>query len=358
MVKFCDRGRSCRKPLTIKYFYAIFKIMPRLARLDAPGVLHHVMGRGIEQNEIFLNNEDRKDFIKRLEILALDNAIDVYAWTLLPNHFHLLIKTKERPLSSTMRKLLTGYVVNYNKRHMRHGHLFQNRYKSIVCQEDVYLNELVRYIHLNLLRAKIVKSLNKLNLSPWSGHSALMGKVKRNWQNTDYVLSLFGNKRNRRKNYLAYVEKGIKKGHRPELVGGGLIRSMGGWSEVIALRERGDKNVYDQRILGESDFVEKIVSDLDEMAKRNLKRLGKRIDLEKLAEKICNKFDISMNELCSGSRRKIVIKARQIVSWLAVRELGYTGADVAYFLGVTNSCVTRIVSGTKPDLKKFMKLLR
>ena len=127
--------------------------MPRLARLDAPGVLHHVMGRGIERKDIFLNNKDRNDFISRLSLLVEEGAIEVYAWALIPNHFHLLIKTKNRPLSSSMSKLLTGYVVNFNRRHKRYGHLFQNRYKSIVCQEDTYSRELVRYIHLNILRA-------------------------------------------------------------------------------------------------------------------------------------------------------------------------------------------------------------
>jgi len=163
--------------------------MPRLARLDAPGVLHHVMGRGIERRKIFINKKDRNDFISRLAELAEGNAMDIYAWALLPNHFHILCKTKMRPLSSSMRKVLTGYVVNFNKRHNRHGHLFQNRYKSIVCEEDVYLLELVRYIHLNLIRAGMVKSIKELNRSPWSGHSALIGYVKRDWQDTGYVLS-------------------------------------------------------------------------------------------------------------------------------------------------------------------------
>ncbi|MEE9565980.1 MAG: hypothetical protein V3W17_00615 [Desulfobacteria bacterium] len=128
-----------------------------------------------------------------------------------------------------MRRILTGYVVNFNKRH-RYGHLFQNRYKSIVCQEDVYLKELVRYIHLNLLRAGLVKDIKELNQNPWSGHSALGGKVKRGWQDTEHVLSFFGRSDNSRRNYLGYVKKGIDQGRRPELVGGGLIRSMGGWS--------------------------------------------------------------------------------------------------------------------------------
>jgi len=176
--------------------------MPRLSRLNAPGVLHHVMGRGIERRKIFRSDRDRNDFIDRLSALVQEDSMEIYAWVLMPNHFHILCKTKNLPLSISMRRILTGYVVNFNKRHRRYGHLFQNRYKSIVCQEDVYLKELVRYIHLNLLRAGLVKDLKVLNRNPWSGHSALAGKVKREWQNTKYVLSFFGSSNNSRKNYL------------------------------------------------------------------------------------------------------------------------------------------------------------
>ena len=330
--------------------------MPRLARLDAPGVLHHVMGRGIERKEIFLNNKDRNDFINRLSMLVEEGAIDVYAWALIPNHFHLLVKTKNHPLSSSMRKILTGYVVNYNRRHKRYGHLFQNRYKSIVCQEDAYLIELVRYIHLNLLRSGLVKNLNDLNRSPWSGHSALMGKVERKWQDTDYVLSYFGSKRVRRKNYLKYVEEGIDAGRRPELVGGGLVRSLGGWSEVLALRTRKERHAFDSRILGDSDFVKEIKSELNDLIKKNLRISSQQVDLEELSKRICKKDKISLAELCSGSRRREIVQARRIVSWVSVRELGYSGAEVARYLGVTNSCVTRFLSsGRKPDMDDIIK---
>ena len=104
--------------------------MPRLARLDAPGVLHHIMGRGIEGNDIFQSDKDHHYFVDRLNKLAIKEAFDVYAWTLMPNHFHLLVKTRNQPLSANMRKLLTSYVVYSNKRHRRYGHLFQNRYPS------------------------------------------------------------------------------------------------------------------------------------------------------------------------------------------------------------------------------------
>jgi putative transposase len=325
--------------------------MPRLARLDAPGVLQHVMGRGIGRKKIFLNDTDRNDFIGRLSALTQDGAMEIYAWVLMPNHFHIFCKTKNLSLASSMRRILTGYVVNFNKRHRRYGHLFQNRYKSIVCQEDVYLKELVRYIHLNLLRAGLGKDLKELNRNPWSGHSALSGKVKREWQNTEYVLSFFGNSKNSRKNYLQYVKKGIDRGRRPELVGGGLIRSMGGWSAVLASRKRGERQVADQRILGDGDFVKQVVSGFDDLVKKNLRLPGRRIDIKALGEKVSERYNVSLGELRSGGRRRAVVKARQAMSWIGVRELGYSGADVARYLGVTNSCVTRMIStGRKQDI--------
>jgi len=205
--------------------------------------------------------------------------MDDYAWVLMPNHFYLLRKTRNRALSSSMRKILTGYVVNFNRRHRRYGHLFQNRYKSIVYQEDRYLKELVQYIHLNLLRAELVKDIIELSQSPWSGHSALMGKVKREWQKTEYVLSFFGQNRYCRRNYQQYVQKGVRLGRRPELVGGGLIRSLRGWSEVLALRGRGEKQRSYQRILGDSEFVQDVISGLDDLVKKNLRLSGQRINI-------------------------------------------------------------------------------
>jgi len=329
--------------------------MPKLARLDAPGVLHHVMGRGIERRKIFWNDKDRVDFIDRLAEVVEKGGMDIYAWALIPNHFHLLCKTRNWPLSTSMRRILTGYAVNFNKRHKRRGHLFQNRYKSIVCQEDSYLKELVRYIHLNLLRSGIVKDIKELNCCRWSGHSALVGKVDRKWQDCEYVLSCFGKGPQAQKNYLKYVEKGIPQGRRPELVGGGLIRSLGGWSAVLALRGRGEKQASDTRILGDSEFVQEVTSDLDNLVKKNLRLSGRQVDIITLAGRVCKKHGISLGELRSGSRRREIVEARGIVSWIAVRELGYSGADVARYLGVTNSCITKSVSsGEKPDMKDYV----
>ena len=137
---------------------------------------------------------DRKNFVDRLGGLSVDTKTSIYAWAIMTNHAHLLLRSSEMGLSGFMRRLLTGYAVSYNRRHRRWGHLFQNRYKSIVCDEDAYFTELVRYIHLNPLRAKLVKSLSQLDRYRWSGHSVLIGKIERDWQDRDYVLKWFGKK--------------------------------------------------------------------------------------------------------------------------------------------------------------------
>ena len=191
--------------------------MPRIARLDTPGLLHHIMIRGIERRKIFNDDKDRKNFIERLSILLPETKTQCYAWSFLSNHAHFLFRSGPQGIATLMRRLLTGYAVSYNRRHKRHGQLFQNRYKSIICQEDAYLQELVRYIHLNPLRAKIVTDLKELAAYPYSGHSALMGKVKREWQNFEYILGIFGNKSGEaQRSYQAYVAKGIPLGRRPE----------------------------------------------------------------------------------------------------------------------------------------------
>jgi chromosomal replication initiation ATPase DnaA len=117
---------------------------------------------------------------------------------------------------------------------------------------------------------------------------------------------------------------------------------------VLALRRRGEKQVFDQRILGDSEFVQEVISGLDELVKMNLRLTGQRINIDALAEKVSKKFNITLGELQSGSRRHHVVMARSALSWVAVRELGYSGAEVARYLGVTTSCVTRVVSAAKP----------
>ncbi|MGH7822693.1 MAG: transposase, partial [Candidatus Binatia bacterium] len=142
--------------------------MPRGPRLDAPGVVHHVMGRGVGQQLVFLDDADREDFLARLERLVDDGALTVYAWALLGNHFHLLVRTGNQPLGRSMRRLLTGYACRFNRRHGRVGHLFQNRYKSIICEEEPYFLRLVRYIHRNPLKHEVLRDASELDEYPYT----------------------------------------------------------------------------------------------------------------------------------------------------------------------------------------------
>ena len=330
--------------------------MPRQPRLDAPGALHHVMGRGIDGVKIFINRKDREDFLERLADLCRADALSVYAWALMGNHFHILLRTGNQALSNSMRKLLTGYVVNYNRRHKRYGHLFQNRYKSIICEDDPYLLELTRYIHLNPLRARIVKNLKELMGYQWCGHSAIVGRVKREWQDTDTVLAYFGKRRKRAiEKYEDFVEEGIEAGSRPELVGGGLIRSLGGWSQVLSLRRVGSKVFSDERILGSSEFVNNVIADAEEKAKETLRLTLKISDLPSLAMEVCEEEGVDEAGLRSGLRKREVVKSRRIFSQIAVKKMGYSGADVARFLGINTSAVNRLaVSDELSEVEKYI----
>ena len=305
--------------------------MPRLARLDPPRVLHHVMVRGLERRAIFRDDADRADFVGRLAALAEAGALTVYAWALLPNHAHLLVRTGRRPLARCMRSLLTGYAGAFNRRHRRVGHLFQNRYKSIVVEEEVYLLELVRYLHLNPLRAKVVPDLRVLNRHPWSGHSALVGTVPRLWQETRTILQQFGPSRRRAiRAYQNFIQEGIPLGRRPALQGGGLVRSLGGWDAVQQLRRGREAYLGDERILGSSAFVEQVRHEVEANAARSAPCLS----LEELVTRVCHHADVDAAALRGGGRSPGILRARAGIAYLWVTVLGRSGRPLAPVLGV------------------------
>ncbi len=299
--------------------------MPRSARLDAPGTLHHVIIRGIERRRIVDDDDDCQGFVDRLGQLSIDLKTPVYAWALMTNHAHLLIRSGPEGLPSFMRKFLTGYAIHYNRRHHRYGHLFQNRYKSIVCEEDTYFKELVRYIHLNPLRAGLVESMQKLDRYRWCGHSVVVGRRKKPWQERDYVLKWFGEKRKEAvSNYRNFVKKGGALGKQPNLTGGGLIRSAGGWSEVKALRRIGDRQASDERILGTGDFVEQITQQIDLVRKYRLISDNRVEKAKTLIKEKCEESSVSEEALKGGSRTGEVSKARCELALELVKECGLT----------------------------------
>ena len=311
--------------------------MPRLARLDAPGVLHHIMIRGIERRNIFRVEKDREDFLDCLANILPETQTSCYAWVLMSNHAHFIFRTGTAPIAKVMRRLLTGYAVSFNHRHRRHGQLFQNRYQSIVCQEDVYLRELVRYIHLNPVRAGIVAELSQLNKYPYCGHSSIMGKEDQPWQDVKYVLGYFGQTvKSARKSYSSFVEAGFDQGRRDELTGGGLIRSLGGWSEIAKENIKGPVHTKsDERILGDSDFVFEILSQSSEKYERKyeLKRLG--FDLDRVGIRVSEIYGIDPEDILSKGKQQKRVKARSLFCHWSVNELGVSLTEFARRIGIS-----------------------
>jgi len=319
--------------------------MPRKARIDAPGALHHIIIRGIERRAIFKDNADRSNFIERLDSIVSETETRCFAWALMPNHVHMLLKTGLTPIATVMRRLLTGYAVSFNRRHRRHGQLFQNRYKSFLCEEDAYFKELVRYIHLNPVRAKIVKDLAELKTFQWCGHAVLMGRLEADFQDTGYVLKIFGpSLRTARRAYESYVSKGVELGRRPDLVGGGLLRSVGGWAALKGFRDMGIRIKGDERLLGSSEFVNQVLKQADEQLEEKYRLQAIVISLPMLIEKVANHFKIDPEDLKSASKQRHITQARRALCYIAVRKLGYTCADVSKTAGISAVTVSKAVS--------------
>ncbi len=318
--------------------------MPRQARIDAPGALHHIIIRGIERRKIFLDHADRNNFLDRLGTILKDTHTSCYAWALIPNHVHILLRTGLLSLSHVMRRLLTGYAVSFNRRHRRHGHLFQNRYKSILCQEDPYLLQLVRYIHLNPLRARLVADIRKLDRYPFCGHSILMGKRKNDWQDSDYILRLFDKTvLKARRLYGEFMREGIGQGRRADLVGGGLIRSLGGWSNARAFRRSADRIRSDERILGDGDFVESVLQLNEEQLERRYEYQARGYNFDWMVEHVAHLLNMGSDEVLRPGRYRNTVKARSILCYWAARELGMSTIELSKRLFVSQPTVSQSV---------------
>ncbi|MBI1870015.1 MAG: transposase [Chlamydiae bacterium] len=230
--------------------------MPRQARLDYPGALHHVMGRGIEKKFIFNDDLLKSKFHERVSNNLRRFSIQCYAWCIMGNHFHLLLQTGQTPLAELMSSLLTGYAVYYNIIHKRSGHLFQNRYKSVLCDRNEYLLPLVRYIHLNPVKAGVI-NLQDLEQYRWTGHLEICRNEKGLIKDKDEILGFFGkNNREGLRGYKEFVTSGLDT--KEDYEGGGLVRSAGGLKEVLR-RKKDEKEMYDDRILGGGNFVEEVL---------------------------------------------------------------------------------------------------
>ena len=303
--------------------------MPRSARLDIAGLLQHVIVRGIERRDIFNDDNDRQRFVDRFMSLLSETGVRCFAWALLSNHFHLLLMPTYTPLSYFMRRLLTGYAVSFNHHNKRSGHLFQNRCKSIVCEEEPYLLELVRYIHLNPLRAGMVANLDELDQYPWSGHAVLMGNRRIEGQDMDAILERFGKQTaSARRKYRRFVSEGIDSGRRADLVGGGLKRSQGD-------RPNNEYESFDERILGSGDFVD----GLKQEAKLR-DRMKSALSLSRLLDIVSSTLGLDSDTVRKPSKSRAPATARGIICHLAIFELGYKGSEVGKFLHLGPSGVS------------------
>ena len=319
--------------------------MPREARIDYPGALHHVVGRGIERRNIFKEKTEKNEFLRRLKSILSKNSMQCYAWCVMDSHFHLLLLTGSTPLSEFMRRLLTGYAVNYNNTHKRSGHLFQNRYKSILCDKDEYLMLLIRYIHLNPVRAKKV-DINKLAGYPWTSHKEIIHKQKKEDKiiEAEEVLGYFGKRRKEAiAIYMGYVREGEEL--REDYEGGGLIRSAGGIKNLLE-RNPGERELYDERILGSGEFVEETLRRMDQ-EDDNAQKIR---DIEDLIERISRYYGVEVEEMIN-TRRKKVREARTILVYLASKYLNETGIKIGKLLGVGKGAIS-IAKGKGRDFCK------
>lgn len=312
--------------------------MPRGPRLDIPGMVYHVICRGIERREIFIDTKDYRFFLNTLERIVKEEAT-LYAFCLMPNHTHLLLKPKTG-LATLMRRLLTSYALYFNRRHKRVGYLFQNRFKSTLVQYGEYFLELVRYIHLNPLRAGIVADLKDLSLYPYTGYSALMGKERASLVAVEDVLACFAErKRDARHLLVKFMREGLEKEHND--------RSQASIKEKIVAQNESasESSVIDRRILGGASFAAELI-------KKHEERLDPEVQeahLKNLLNKTASYFGLTCAELCSGTKNRLVAQARSVAVFLGARRMGIAPKTLADALGVRPSTVYEILRTRKGE---------
>ena len=260
------------------------------------------------------------------------SSMQIYAWCFMCNHFHLAIQSGKTTLSEFMRSLLTGYAVNYNKRHKRRGYLFQNRYKSILCDKDEYLLSLIRYIHLNPVKARII-SFSQLKKYEWTGHREVVGKIEEALIERDEVLKFFGKTEETAKSaYEEFVKEGLRS--KEDFMGGGLIRSVGGLDKVLQMG-KDERQCYDERILGDGNFVERVLNEVEKE-----KNPGKFKSLEELTERISALYKIDKEKIIN-MKTKDVREPRSVLLFFATKYLGYCATEIGGLLGITQSAASK-----------------
>lgn len=258
--------------------------MPRKPRIEIGGGLYHVITRGNNRRKIFRSDDDYLKFTGLLHQQKSKLPFYLYAYCLMPNHIHLLIEMQDDLVSRIMQRVLTGYSQYHNRKYKKIGHLFQGRYKSILCQTDRYLGELVRYIHLNPVRARMVKRPEDYE---YSGHRAYLGRDRTGLVDAEPVLRHFGASKKRAVEvYTRFVD--------------------------ASLREKSKDDYYrasEGRLLGSEEFIEEIRHRVGEhRAKRRPFEPTRIEDLLIAAERMSG---LARQEVCSKSKNRRTVSVRE-----------------------------------------------
>lgn len=302
--------------------------MARRPRIHFTGALYHVISRGNRKQGIFRDEKDFKRFLSYLSYSKTRFYFRLYAYALMQNHVHLLLEVQRIPLSRIMQSLLFRYTQYFNRRYEEVGHLFQGRYKAIVCDKDAYLLELVRYIHLNPVRAGVVKAPEDY---VWTGHLSYIAQRGENLIDADFVLDQFGNDRtSARRKYRRFVWEGIAVGH-----------------------EKKYYQVKDQRYLGQDAFVDRI-----ETVAMEPQNWVYEIPLEMISREVARAIGCGEDELYSTRRARRGSHGRGIVAYLARRISRYTVREIADHFRRSSVTVSEAITEVEGLLRKDVALAK
>jgi putative transposase len=293
--------------------------MTRPLRIEYPGAFYHVMHRGNAGSDIFKSIRDREKFLEYVGKAVERYEIKIHSYCLMTNHYHFLVETPHSNLSQAIKWINVSYVVYFNRKRRRCGHLFQGRFKAVVVDADEYLKHLSRYIHLNPVRSGIVMHCKDY---PWSSYPIFGGYAKApEWLETHWLLSLFG--QNRKKATERYRE---------------FVESV--QNEKI---ENPSKNIVAGAILGGTEFVNWIKrnflsEDHDIKEKPQLKSLKPGWTPEDLMSAICNEFACTHDTILrKGKKRNL---ARDVAIYLSREMTGESGIALGRFFGISGAGIT------------------
>jgi REP element-mobilizing transposase RayT len=291
------------------------------------------MLRGVERRIIFGDDEDRQDFVDRLARLIPEEGFACFAWALMPSHIHLVVRTGPVPLSRLMARLGTGYACQFNLRHGRVGHLFQNRFKSLLVELERHGRQLIRYVHLNPLRTGLVRSLEDLEDYPWTGHASLMGRRSCGFISAAEVLRWFDPDPVRGRSVLRewIAQELDEPSDSMSFAGGDLVASRPGCEGAIDGR---------------------MSEEVGRGAPGTLLKSG-AWDLEKLLSWVCTRIGVDESEVRRGRRTRSASEARAITAYLATAELGLRGVDVAGALALGSGATSRAISRGRERMKSL-----